>query len=66
MILNFLRTVVFVVGLYYVLRFLVRVFSANRNPTRQNKTRETAPKPRTSSRYADREGEYVDYEEIKD
>jgi|GEM_PF-6841725 len=64
---NLLRTIIFLVGSYYVIRFLVRVFTAPR--------RTTPPPPQSSTvNYREKKtprpgglsGDYIEYEEVKD
>ena len=56
------RTVLYIVGVWFIWRWLDRMFGGGRR-------RPTASNPRAASRKApddSREGEYVDFEEVKD
>lgn len=62
---GFLRTVIFMVGAYYIIKFLMRLFAPAPPKTKSQNTYTQTHRPKKTT-YKDNAGEYVDYEELKD
>lgn len=64
--LKLLKIIVFAVGTYYILKFIMRLVNAKRSADKEiHKQQNTSPKPRKPG-VNPNAGEYTDYEEIKD
>jgi hypothetical protein len=68
MFLGLLRTVVYIVGVWFIWRWLDRAFGGLRNAPRFGGASQPPPSTKGKARRADdsKEGEYVDFEEVKD
>ncbi|MEC8401877.1 MAG: hypothetical protein VXZ16_04670 [Bacteroidota bacterium] len=66
MFLGLLRTVVYIVGVWFIWRWLDRAFGGSRG--RFGGAAAPPPSPKKGPRRADdwKEGEYVDFEEVKE
>lgn len=66
--LKFLKIIVFAVGTYYILQFVIRLYNArkkanaNSQPEKKQTTQSAIKKPMVNPEA----GEYTDYEELKD
>lgn len=64
--LKLLKIIVFAVGTYYILKFVMRLINAKRAADKEiNKANQSTPTPRKPG-VNPNAGEYTDYEEIKD
>lgn len=64
--LKLLKIIVFAVGTYYILKFVMRLINAKRTADREiKKQQDNTPQPRKPG-INPNAGEYTDYEEIKD
>ncbi|MDP7435703.1 MAG: hypothetical protein QF427_05700 [Flavobacteriales bacterium] len=68
MFLGLLRTVVYIVGVWFIWRWLDGAFGGRRNAPRFWGASQSPPSTKGKARRADdsKEGEYVDFEEVKD
>lgn len=64
---KWLKLIVFAVGTYYILRFLVRLYNARKKMHQQQNQQQNTVHPSNKKSMINPEaGEYTDYEEIKD
>ena len=63
-----LKTVAYIVGVWFIWRWLDGVFGARRNAPRFGGASQPPPSSKGKARSADdsKEGEYIDFEEVKD
>lgn len=63
-----IRTIVFIVGAYYIIQFLMKLFSSSGQQKKSSTTHTHSEKPSAAKKniYKDDAGDFVDYEEIKD
>ncbi|MEC7693507.1 MAG: hypothetical protein ACPF8U_01255 [Flavobacteriales bacterium] len=68
MFLGLLRTVVYIVGVWFIWRWLDGAFGGRRNAPRFGGASQPPPSSKGKGRRADdsKEGEYIDFEEVKD
>ena len=67
MIIKVVKILVFGVGAYYILKFLVRLYNAKKKMDREIRKNENTVHPVNKKSIINPEaGEYTDYEEIKD
>ena len=64
---KFLKIIVFAVGSYYILRFLVRLYNARKKMHQEIQKNQNNVHPANKKSIINPEaGEYTDYEELKD
>jgi len=61
-----LKIIVFAVGSYYILQFLVRLYNARKKMHREMRNQNPVHPKNKKSMINPDAGEYTDYEEIKD
>jgi histidinol-phosphate/aromatic aminotransferase/cobyric acid decarboxylase-like protein len=65
---GFVRTLIFLIGSYYLIRFVMRLFAPDKRravtPPPSHTTVNYSAKKSGGSRH-DNDGEYIDYEEVK-
>jgi hypothetical protein len=68
MIFGFLRTVAYIVGVWFIWRWLDGAIGGRRNAARFGGASQPPPSAKGKARRTDdsKEGEYVDFEEVKD
>jgi hypothetical protein len=64
---KWLKMIVFAVGTYYILRFLVRLYNARKKMHQQEQKNQNKVHPTNKKSIINPDaGEYTDYEELKD
>jgi hypothetical protein len=64
---KWLKMIVFAVGTYYILRFLVRLYNARKKMHQQEQKNQNTVHPTNKKSIINPDaGEYTDYEELKD